>query len=137
MIRPFLANISEEILDDLKYRIKNTRWPDEITNSNWIPLIITHGWPGSFIEMLKLIPRLTNDEVLSYDLVIPSIIGFGYSGKSQIEGCNSEFVAHLWHKLMMELGYQKYGAQGGDIGAGVSSWLALKYPLNLIGLHLN
>lgn len=102
-----------------------------------IPLIITHGWPGSFIEMLKLIPMLTDDDEISFDLVIPSIIGFGYSGKSQVEGCNSEFVAHLWHKLMMELGYGKYGAQGGDIGSGVSSWLALKNPLNLIGLHLN
>lgn len=193
MIKPFSANISEEILDDLKNRIKNTRWPDEISNSNWIygtnlsfmkelsnywlyefnwrkveakinsfpnfiatidgydihfihgkgkgkkniPLIITHGWPGSFIEMLKLIPILTDDDEISFDLVIPSIIGFGYSGKSQVEGCNSEFVAHLWHKLMMELGYERYGAQGGDIGSGISSWLALKYPLNLIGLHLN
>ncbi|WP_199907763.1 epoxide hydrolase family protein [Leeuwenhoekiella sp. MAR_2009_132] len=193
MIKPFSANISEEILDDLKNRIKNTRWPDEISDSNWmygtnlsfmkelsnywlykfdwrkveaeinsftnliatidgydihfihvkgkgkknIPLIITHGWPGSFIEMLKLIPLLTNDAEISFDLVIPSIIGFGYSGKSQVEGCNSEFVAHLWHKLMLELGYDRYGAQGGDIGSGVSSWLALKYPLNLIGLHLN
>ena len=193
MIKPFSANISEEILDDLKNRIKNTRWPDEISNSNWnygtnlsfikelsnywvyefnwrkveaeinsfpnfiatidgydihfihvkgkgkknIPLIITHGWPGSFIEMLKLIPLLNDDDEISFDLVIPSIIGFGYSGKSQVEGCNSEFVAHLWHKLMMELGYERYGAQGGDIGSGVSSWLALNYPLNLIGLHLN
>ncbi|MFI8379093.1 epoxide hydrolase family protein [Leeuwenhoekiella sp. NPDC079379] len=193
MIKPFSANISEEILDDLKNRIKNTRWPDEISDSNWmygtnlsfmkelsnywlykfdwrkveaeinyfpnfianidgydihfihvkgkgkknIPLIITHGWPGSFIEMLKLIPLLTNEAEISFDLVIPSITGFGYSGKSLVEGCNSEFVAHLWHKLMLELGYERYGAQGGDIGSGVSSWLALKYPLNLIGLHLN
>ena len=193
MIKPFTASISEDVLDDLKNRIKNTRWPDEITNSNWmygtnlsfmkelsnywlyefnwrkveakinsfpnfiatidgydihfihvkgkgkknIPLIITHGWPGSFIEMLKLIPMLTKDEEITFDLVIPSIIGFGYSGKSHVEGCNSEFVAHLWHKLMVDLRYEKYGAQGGDIGSGVSSWLALKYPENVIGLHLN
>ena len=193
MIKPFLANISEEILDDLKARIKNTRWPDEITNSNWnygsglsfmkelsnywlnnfdwrkieaeinsfpnfiatidnheihfihvkgkgkksIPLIITHGWPGSFLEMMKLIPLLTNDENISFDLVIPSIIGFGYSSASKVEGCNSAFVADLWHKLMTELGYNKYGAQGGDIGSGISTWLSLKYPENVIGLHLN
>lgn len=193
MIKPFLANISEEILDDLKARIKNTRWTDEVTNSNWnygaslsfikelshywqnnfdwrkveaeinsfpnfvadidgleihfihvrgkgkksIPLIITHGWPGSFLEMMKLIPLLTEDKDVSFDLVIPSIIGFGYSGASNVEGCNSAFVADLWHKLMQELGYKQYGAQGGDIGSGISSWLSLKYPENVIGLHLN
>lgn len=193
MIIPFLANISEEILDDLKTRIKNTRWTDEITNSNWsygtslsfikelsnywlnnfdwrkveaeinsfpnfianidgheihfihvkgkgkktIPLIITHGWPGSFIEMMKLIPLLIDDEDVSFDLVIPSIVGFGYSSASKVEGCNSEFVADLWQKLMVELGYKKYGAQGGDIGSGISTWLSLKYPENIIGLHLN
>ena len=193
MIIPFLANISEEILDDLKTRIKNTCWTDEITNSNWsygtslsfmkelsnywlnnfdwrkveaeinsfpnfianidgheihfihvkgkgkktIPLIITHGWPGSFIEMMKLIPLLIDDEDVSFDLVIPSIVGFGYSSASKVEGCNSEFVADLWQKLMVELGYKKYGAQGGDIGSGISTWLSLKYPENIIGLHLN
>ncbi len=193
MIKPFVANISEEILDDLKNRIKNTRWPDEITCSNWnygaslsfmkklsshwfnnfdwrkveieinsfpnfianiddheihfmhikgkgvksIPLIITHGWPGSFLEMMKLIPLLTEDKDVSFDLVIPSIIGFGFSSPSKVEGCNSAFVAELWHKLMTELGYKEYGAQGGDIGSGISTWLSLKYPENLIGLHLN
>ena len=193
MIKPFSANISEEILYDLQTRIKNTRWTDELTDSNWsygtslsfmkelsnywlnnfdwrkveaginsfpnfianidghekhfihvkgkgkrsIPLIITHGWPGSFLEMMKLIPLLTEDEDVSFDLVIPSIIGFGYSGASNVEGCNSAFVADLWQKLMLELGYKKYGAQGGDIGSGVSIWLSLKYPENVIGLHLN
>jgi pimeloyl-ACP methyl ester carboxylesterase len=102
-----------------------------------IPLIITHGWPGSFIEMMKLIPLLIDDEDVSFDLVIPSIVGFGYSSASKVEGCNSEFVADLWQKLMVELGYKKYGAQGGDIGSGISTWLSLKYPENIIGLHLN
>lgn len=193
MIKPFSAHISEEILDDLKTRIRNARWTDEITDSDWsygtrqsflkelchywlnsfdwrkveaeinsfpnfianiddheihfmqvmgkgakrIPLIITHGWPGSFIEMIKLIPLLTEDKDLSFDLVIPSIIGFGYSSASKVDGCNSEFVAGLWQKLMMQLGYQQYGAQGGDIGSGISTWLALKYPENVMGLHLN
>jgi pimeloyl-ACP methyl ester carboxylesterase len=102
-----------------------------------VPLIITHGWPGSFLEMMKLIPLLTEDLDFSFDLVIPSVPGFGFSGKITHPGCNSEFVADIWHKLMMELGYQRYGAQGGDIGSGISTWLSLKYPSHMIGLHLN
>lgn len=102
-----------------------------------VPLIITHGWPGSFLEMMKLIPLLTENPDYSFDLVIPSVPGFGFSSKAVDPGCNSEFVADLWHQLMTALGYKHYGAQGGDIGAGVSSWLSLKYPSNVIGLHLN
>jgi pimeloyl-ACP methyl ester carboxylesterase len=102
-----------------------------------VPLMITHGWPGSFLEMMKLIPLLTEDADFSFDLVIPSIPGFGFSDKITEPGCNSEFVADLWHKLMIELGYKRYGAQGGDIGSGVSTWLSLKYPGSVIGLHLN
>jgi pimeloyl-ACP methyl ester carboxylesterase len=102
-----------------------------------VPIIITHGWPGSFLEMMKLIPFLTEDPELSFDLVIPSIPGFGFSGKVTEPGCNSAFVAGLFHQLMAELGYNRYGAQGGDIGSGISTWLSLKYPANVIGLHLN
>ena len=102
-----------------------------------VPLIITHGWPGSFLEMMKLIPLLTENADFSFDLVIPSIPGFGFSGKPTEPGCNSAFVADLWHQLMTTLGYNRYGAQGGDIGSGISTWLALKYPSHLIGLHLN
>lgn len=102
-----------------------------------IPLIISHGWPGSFLEMMKLIPLLTTDAAFSFDLVIPSVMGFGFSDKIDHVGGNSSFIADLWHKLMIELGYTKYGAQGGDIGSGISTWLSLKYPNNIIGLHLN
>ena len=102
-----------------------------------MPLVITHGWPGSFLEMMKLIPLLTEDPYFSFDLVIPSIPGFGFSDKIVQPGCNSEFVADIWHLLMTELGYTRYGAQGGDIGSGISTWLSLKYPSNVIGLHLN
>lgn len=102
-----------------------------------VPLIITHGWPGSFLEMMKLIPLLTEDPDFSFDLVIPSIPGFGFSSKIIHPGGNSAFVAGLWHKLMMDLGYTHYGAQGGDIGSGISTWLSLKYPSHVIGLHLN
>jgi len=98
---------------------------------------MTHGWPGSFLEMMKIIPLLTSDNEISFDLVIPSIPGFGFSGKPTQPGCNSAFVATLWHKLMNELGYEKYGVQGGDIGSGISTWLALQQPGNLIGIHLN
>ena len=102
-----------------------------------LPLIITHGWPGSFLEMLKLIPLLTEGPGLTFDLVIPSIPGFGFSGNVIPVGCNSALVAGLWHKLMANLGYEEYGAQGGDIGSGISSWLALHYPKQVIGLHVN
>jgi len=102
-----------------------------------VPLIITHGWPGSFVEMLNLIPLLTNDPEFSFDLVIPSIPGFGYSEKIAREGVDSAYVSGLWHQLMHGLGYEKYAAQGGDIGSGVSSWMALQHPERMIGIHLN
>lgn len=106
-------------------------------NKNAIPIIITHGWPGSFLEMPKIIPYLTESEDISFDLVIPSIIGFGFSDKPIENGSNYGFNADLWHKLMLELGYNKYGLQGGDIGAGISIKIAQKYPEYIIGLHLN
>ena len=104
---------------------------------NAIPIIITHGWPGSFLEMLKIIPYLTESEESPFDLVIPSIIGFGFSKKPTENGSDYGFNAELWHKLMLKLGYNKYGVQGGDIGAGISIKIAQKYPKSIIGLHLN
>ena len=86
---------------------------------------------------MKLIPLLTTDQEFSFDLVIPSIPGFGFSQKINKPGCNLWLIAELWHKLMMGLGYEKFIAQGGDFGAGISSALALKHPENLLGLHLN
>lgn len=102
-----------------------------------IPLLLTHGWPGSFREMLPLIPLLTAAGPVSFDVVIPSLPGFGYSAPFRAPGGNSSVVADWWHRLMLRLGYSRYGAQGGDIGAGVSTWLSLKYPASVIGLHLN
>ena len=102
-----------------------------------IPLIITHGWPSSFMEMIKLIPLLTEDKELSFDLVIPSMMGFGFSEKIIQPGCNASFMADIWFILMTQLGYDKFGLQGGDFGAGVSSALAFKYPKHVLGLHLN
>jgi pimeloyl-ACP methyl ester carboxylesterase len=101
------------------------------------PIIVTHGWPSSFLEMLKLIPLLTENSNFSFDLVIPSIPGYGFSQKITQPGCNVSFIADLWHKLMTELGYDKYGVQGGDFGAGVSTALSMKYPEHVTGMHMN
>ena len=87
--------------------------------------------------MMKIIPLLTEGPEFSFDLVIPSLVGFSYSEPATEAGCNSSLIAVLWNKLMNELGYARYGAQGGDIGAGVGTWLALKFPLAIAGLHLN
>ncbi|MBK7131652.1 MAG: epoxide hydrolase [Bacteroidales bacterium] len=107
------------------------------TGQKNIPLIMTHGWPSSFLEMKKLIPLLTQSSPLAFDLVIPSMMGYGFSQKIRESGCNVIFMAELWHKLMTELGYDKYGVQGGDFGAGVSTALAAKYPEHVTGIHLN
>ena len=104
---------------------------------NAVPLLITHGWPGSFLEFTKLIPLLTNNPEIAFDLIIPSIPGFGFSQKVNVSGCNLWFIGDLWNKLIIELGYEKVIAQGGDFGAGISSALALKHPERMLGLHLN
>jgi hypothetical protein len=107
------------------------------------PLILTHGWPGSFVEMVKIIPLLTDPAnngfagCPSFDVVAPSLPGFGFSPAPTERGMSSRRVAQLWHALMQSLGYDRYFAQGGDIGAGVSSWLARLYPEAVRGLHLN
>src|SRR5208337_1888031 len=102
-----------------------------------IPLLITHGWPYSFLEMFKIIPLLTGNHEISFDLIIPSMLGYGFSQKITHPGCNVSFMADLWVQIMKELGYERFGVQGGDFGAGVSTAIAMKYPENLIGMHLN
>jgi pimeloyl-ACP methyl ester carboxylesterase len=105
-----------------------------------VPLLISHGWPGSFLEMLKIIPLLTDDPKdgsLTFDLVIPSLLGFGFSEKPDHEGINATLMAGIWVKLMSRLGYEKFIAQGGDFGAMISTRIALNDPGRLIGLHLN
>ena len=109
---------------------------------NPIPLILTHGWPGSFLEFMKLIPMLTDpgshgaDPADSFTVVVPSLPGFGYSGNPG-PGVNAFTTADLWAALMSELGYERFAAQGGDIGAGVTTALALRHPDRLFGIHLN
>lgn len=193
MIKKIEISLAQSFIDDLKTKLKLTRWPDEIEGSGWtygasldymkeltdywttyfdwrrteseinkfpnfiaqidgykihflhikgkgdktVPLIITHGWPSSFLEMLKIIPFLTDNSDLSFDLVIPSMPGYGFSQKINQAGCNVSFIAELWHKLMLELGYNKYGVQGGDFGAGVSTAIAMKYPEHVTGMHMN
>ncbi len=102
-----------------------------------VPIIITHSWPGSFLEMMKMIPLLTENNEISFDVVIPSMLGFGFSQKVNHPGCNVSLMADLWLKLMLELGYQKFGVQGGDFGAGVSAFVSQKYPEHVMGMHLN
>lgn len=193
MITEFKCHIAQSAIDDLRSRLRLTRWTDEIKGSGWqygasltymreltdywlnrfdwrktedeinqypnfmaeidgtkihflhvkgkgkksVPLIITHGWPGSFLEMNKLIIPLTTNPELSFDLIIPSIPGFGFSQKINVPGCNLWFIGDLWSKLIKELGYEKILVQGGDFGAGISTALALKHPEDVLGLHLN
>src|SRR6266404_7169116 len=105
-----------------------------------IPLIISHGWPSAFIELLPLVPLLTDPgahgiEGPAFDLVIPSLPGYGFSGRPA--RANYRTVAALWHRLMSGLGYERYGAGGGDFGSGVTTLMALDEPRPMIGIHLS
>ncbi|WP_030442570.1 epoxide hydrolase family protein [Actinoplanes subtropicus] len=98
-----------------------------------VPLILTHGWPGSPVEFLDLIPLLTPH----FHLVIPAIPGFSFSGPTRERGWGQQRVAAAWATLMAGLGYDKYGAQGGDWGSGISRLLAAAAPGHVIGVHVN
>ena len=198
-IEPFSIPFSQSAVDDLRSRLRQTRWPDEIPGANWeygvdlsflqqiceywrdrfdwkaqverfsafhhyryssekteihfirergkgpapIPLILTHGWPGSFLEMLRIIPMLTDPASYggtsadAFDVVVPSLPGYGFSDRPAAPGMNVFRVAELWTSLMNELGYKRFGAQGGDLGAGVSTALGLRHHDNIVALHLN
>ena len=110
---------------------------------NPMPLVITHGWPGTFFEMYKLIPLLTDpashggDPADSFDVVAPSLPGFGFSDHSRERGVEVARTAALWEVLMTQhLGYPRFAAHGGDIGAGVTSRLGYGHAESLIGIHL-
>jgi epoxide hydrolase len=98
-----------------------------------LPLILTHGWPGSVVEFLGVIGSLSED----FHLVIPSIPGFGFSGPTRDKGWNVNRVARAWAELMRGLGYDHYGAQGGDLGALISPALARVAPESVVGVHVN
>lgn len=102
------------------------------SKANAIPLLLTHGWPDSFLRYIKTIPLLTD-----FDLVIPSLPGFAFSTLFQKGYTNNSEVAEIWHKLMTEvLGYKEYIASGGDMGRGVTCFLAANYPNEVKGIHL-
>lgn len=112
-------------------------------HKNALPVIITHGWPGSVIEQLKVIEPLTNPTKYgakaedAFDVIIPSLPGHGFSGKPTALGWNPAHIAQAWIELMNRLGYKKYVAQGGDWGNAISENMALIAPDGLLGIHTN
>jgi pimeloyl-ACP methyl ester carboxylesterase len=198
-IRPFRVNIPQAALDDLRTRLRATRWPDQETvadqsqgpqlatlqelvrywgngydwraaearlnalpqfitridgvdihfihvrsrHPNALPLIVTHGWPGSVFEQIKLIGPLTDPTKYggraedAFDVVIPSLPGFGFSERPAEAGWGLERIGSAWAVLMDRLGYTRYVAQGGDWGAGVVTAMARQAPAGLLGIHSN
>jgi pimeloyl-ACP methyl ester carboxylesterase len=112
-------------------------------HENALPMIVTHGWPGSIIEQMKIIEPLTNPTAHggtaedAFHLVIPSLPGYGFSGKPTKPGWNPVRIAKAWAILMQRLGYTKYVAQGGDWGNAISETMALQQPPGLLGIHTN
>ncbi len=198
-IEPFRIDIETSVLDDLKQRLRNTRWPSAPKDAGWesgtpiaymkelvaywldeydwrkweaelnrfdhfhsnvgderihfilekgsgpnpMPLLITHGWPGSIFEFMEIIEPLAHPERFggkvedAFDVIVPSLPGYGFSAIPE-QPIGPQATAELWHSLMTEnLGYTKYAAQGGDWGGFVTSWIGAKYGASLFGIHLN
>ncbi len=112
-------------------------------HKNALPLIVTHGWPGSIIEQLKIVDPLTNPTAHgasaadAFDLVIPSMPGYGFSGKPTVRGWDPAHIARAWVVLMKRLGYRKFVAQGGDWGAIITDLMAAQAHPELLGIHSN
>ncbi|WP_378950034.1 epoxide hydrolase family protein [Mesorhizobium sp. ANAO-SY3R2] len=112
-------------------------------HENALPMIVTHGWPGSIVEQMKIIAPLTDPTAHgasaadAFDLVIPSLPGYGFSGKPIAVGWNPPRIAKAWAELMQRLGYSNYVAQGGDWGNAVTEDMALQQPPGLLGIHTN
>jgi pimeloyl-ACP methyl ester carboxylesterase len=108
-----------------------------------LPLIMTHGWPGSVVELLDAVGPLTDPTAFggraedAFDLVLPSLPGYGFSGEPTVLGWDSARVARAWAELMNRLGYTRYVAQGGDVGAAVTDLMGRQAPEGLLGIHLN
>lgn len=197
-VQPFQINVPQETLDDIQERLARTRWPNEITGSDWTlgtnlaylkelvtywqndfdwrkqeallntfpqfkteidrvgihfvhvkgkgpnptPLLLIHGWPDSFYRFYKIIPMLVDPEKYggkaedSFDVIVPSIPGYGFSDRPTERGFTAERVAGLFANLMSTLGYEKYVAHGGDWGAGITEELGLHHGDSLLGIHL-
>ncbi len=126
-------------IDGLDIHFIHVRSPHE----NALPLIMTHGWPGSVIELLKVIEPLTNPTAHggtaadAFHLVIPSMPGYGYSGKPAETGWDPEHIASAWAELMKRLDYPQFVAQGGDWGAVITDLMARQAPSGLLGMHTN
>jgi pimeloyl-ACP methyl ester carboxylesterase len=194
-VEPFSIHVEDAVLDDLRSRIRSTRWPDPAPGEAWqqgtdleylqrllaywadgfdwhererhlnefahfradldgtlihfvherardgdgIPLILTHGWPSTFAEYLPLVPLLTDPgshgiDGPAFDVVIASLPGYAFSERPA--RVTTRDTARVWHRLMRGLGYDRYGAQGGDWGAGVATYMALDDPAPMLGIHL-
>ncbi|RZS68334.1 pimeloyl-ACP methyl ester carboxylesterase [Agromyces ramosus] len=126
-------------IDGLDIHFIHVRSPHE----DALPMIVTHGWPGSVIEQLKIVGPLTDPTAHgasaadAFHLVIPSLPGHGFSGKPEATGWDPIRIAHAWVELMRRLGYDRYVAQGGDWGNAVTEQMALLTPPGLIGIHTN
>ena len=126
-------------VDDLDIHFIHQRSPE----ANALPIVITHGWPGSVVEFLDVIGPLTDPVAHggraedAFHVVAPSMPGYGFSDKPRRRGMGPEQIADINAELMARLGYERYGAQGGDWGSAVSRWIAYKYAPHVAGLHLN
>jgi pimeloyl-ACP methyl ester carboxylesterase len=198
-VREFRVEIPESELDDLRQRLRRTRWPEASTVGGWaqgvpldyarelcaywagrydwrrceaefnalpqfrtvldgggddslevhllhvrsrhqgaLPLLLTHGWPGSVVEFLGVVEALTDppDPRDAFHLVVPSLPGFGFSARPSVPGWGVERIAVAWAQLMDRLGYDRYGAQGGDWGSMITAALGTAAPENVAGVHL-
>jgi pimeloyl-ACP methyl ester carboxylesterase len=115
-------------IDGLRIHFIHVRSP----NANALPLILTHGWPGSVVEFRKVIGPLSEE----FDLVIPSLPGYGFSAKPAAPGWTTKRIGAAWAELMARLGYERYGAHGGDWGSPVTMQLAAQDPEHVAGIHL-
>ncbi len=127
------------VIDDVDIHFLHVRSPE----ADALPLVLTHGWPGTITEFLGVIDALVDPAGHggsardAFHLVIPSLPGFGFSGKPRVTGWNREHIADAWAELMTRLGYDRFAAQGGDWGASIANHLGVRHPDRLHGIHLN